>query len=519
MSTDIRSQEDLNKFVAEARTALADVKTESERVGKIETMAKQLSAGLDDLKRAQAEQSVYVPHGSDSDVVRQYAAPSASREQIKGGVVDLRSETKGQLTETRRWAGGEAGVVRMLGGMEDGFYEYGLLDDPAPKNEWQAELQEKTNAAGMVRALRGKHGAEHPQFRAMQRGIVRHLQRGPAAIAKMFAANTGEGGDWIVTLPLSTLERTAEIPRIIESQFQDLPITAKSVQLPFLTSGVQAFQHGVPTSGDLNPAQYAKSVPTTDYRTLTAPTLAVNIPIENDAIEDVTIFDVLPLLQQLGGEAMVDAREDAYINGDTTASHQDTGLASWSPNSRWPILGAPNDHRRSMMGLRARAVDVSNAEDQSGTQTVAGYMAKKATLTSPHGVLDTFWITSPAHYLAKIIVDTNVLTVDKFGPNATVHTGQVASIGGSPLFLSQFMTEDLNASGVFDNSVTTYTGLLLVSRSRFRNARRRSMRVAVEVVEREGVTYIVLSERAGLVTIDPATTVKNVWYGYKLAKT
>lgn len=513
----------LNKALADMKAAIEGTKTETEKIGLIARLVPELQTRLDAIQTAHVESQAHVPNGTDADVTRQFWNPGVNRENIKScadsGVVDLRDSRPVALTEKNRYVGNDAGVVRMLGGIENGYWEDGLLDDPKPTSEWQAVLQSKVNDAGMVRSLRGRHGAESTQFKAMQRGIIAHLRRGPASIAKMFSANATEGGDWIVTLPLSTLERLVEIPRILEGQFQDIQISTKSMQLPFLTRGVQPFQHGTPTAGDTNPAQYPKSVPATDYRTLTAPTFAVSIPIENDAIEDVVILDSLSILQQLAGEALVDGREDAYINGDTAASHFHTAIATWTSGGRWGITGSPVDHRKSMIGLIARADDVSATTDGSAAQTIADNIAAKAQLTTPHGVTDLFYLTSPAHYLAKIVTDTNVLTVDKFGPNATIHTGQVASIGGSPLFLSQFMSEELNASGVYDGVTSTYTGMLIVAKNRFRNIHRRSLRVAVEVVEREGVTYIVLTERRGLGTIDPAASVKNVFYRYKLAKT
>lgn len=516
------TQDEMNKFISDAKKTMLEAQTQGERLKALDVLTAQLSSGMDAMKAAQAESATYVPHGTDADVARAYMVPAANREDVIGGVSDLRkSGTEIRpISESTRWAGSDAGVVRMLGGIEDGTFEYGLLDDPKPKSEWQYDLQEKASKLGLVRAFAKAKGDEatNPVVRSLRRGLIKHLRRGPAQLAKMFAGNSGEGGEWIQTLPLTMIERTTEIPRIIESQLTDMPLSANTVKLPFLVAGAQAFVHGKPIAADLNAAMLPKSVPSTTERTLTAPTLAVNIPVELDAIEDMTVTDGLGILMQLCGEALVDAREDCDFNGDTTAPHGDTALAAWSPASRWPVLGSPADHRTAYMGWRQSAFDRSADVDQSGTQTIAGYIAAKVNMTSPHGVTDVFYATSPEHYLAKVITDANVLTVDKFGLGATIHTGQVASIGGSPLFLSQFVTADMNASGVFDNITTTFTSMLIVARRRWMMARRRALRVNVEIVYREGVAYLVASERAGMITIDGSTT-KNVVYLRKLAKT
>jgi hypothetical protein len=167
-------------------------------------------------------------------------------------------------------------------------------------------------------------------------------------------------------------------------------------------------------------------------------------------------------------EALRDGTEDCLINGDTATSHGDTGLAAWNPRSRWNILGSSNDHRKAWIGWRQRAFDVdanvsTAATDQNATQTVAGYIAALSGLTVPHAFGDIVYITSPEHYLVKILTDTNVLTVDKYGPAATVLTGEVARIGGHPLILSEFVDKQYNTSGIYDDSTKTKTGLLIVN--------------------------------------------------------
>lgn len=511
-----KTHEEQHQWIAEVKTAIGESKTQAERLAKIETLAPQLQAGIDAIRVSQAEAAKHVPSGTDADVVRAYYRPDASGRR---GIADIR--TKGARMEDggNHAVGSGGGVVQMLGRTVGVQYRHGLLDDPRPRSEWQVELQRMVTDLSMATAmLQRPNGPANPALAESRREIVEHLRAGPAPIAKVYEDNTGEGGEWIVTLPMAMLERTVELPRVIESQIMDLPITGRSVTIPFMTSGAQPYLHGVRAAGDLNPGQLPKSVPTTSDRTLTAPTLAVSIPLENDAIEDsaAMVGDVLGLMQQLVAEAIIDGREDCMINGDTNATHQDA-IASWSPNARWTGLSPSADHRKGFMGFRGRAFDVSAATSYTGSQTVAAYMAGRALLTAPHGVNDLFWITSASHYLAKLVNDSNVLTVDKFGPNATVKTGQLGAIAGSPLFLSDFLTDDLNASGLYDGATTTKTGLLLVAKNRFRIARRRSMRIAVERVERDGITYVVATERAGMVTLDSAS-VKNCYFFFNLDK-
>ncbi len=410
----------------------------------------------------------------------------------------------------RRWVGGDAGAVRLFGGVEHGYWEDGLLDATKPKSEWQHELQKRVENVAWVKAISGR---VHPKMWA---GVVSHLRRGPPTIAKVFADNVGEGGEFIVSTPMAELERTAELARSLESLVADLPMSASTITNPFLTTGAQPFLHGIPATGDMNPADLPKSMLVSGERNLTAKTLTVSIPADRDAIED-SIIDFVDLGRQLVAEALRDGTEDAMINGDTTVPHGDTAFASWNPRSRWQVLGSSLDHRRAWIGWRHRAIDTSAHHDYTGSQTVVGALGAIGRLTVPHSFGDVVYITSPEYYLAKILTDTNLLTYDKYGDLATLVTGEVGKIGGRRIVLSEFMTADLAASGLYTGTGAK-TGMVVPNLSRFRMGRRRALRIEVETVVRNHTTYIVASERKALHTFD-GSSVKNVAYLYNLDST
>jgi HK97 family phage major capsid protein len=477
--------------------------------GKIEGFEQALTDLKTDLKAVKQAQDAAnrAPVGEQVDVHRGYCVAEANRGQVRGGVADLRKAEKVSASRSR-WVGSGGGVVRMLGGIERGRWAPGLLDDPAPKSDWQREAQQRAEEIAWVKAFKGEASSD------LWQGFAEHMKAGPPMVAKVFADNTGEGGEFIVTIPMTMLERTAELERQIESLIQTIDVPSSSVTMPFLTTGVQPFLHGVPVAGDNNPGQLPKSVPTTAERTLSVKTLAVNVPVDREAAED-SIIAAIPLMQRLAGEGLRDGSEDCLINGDTAATHGDTAFATWNPRSRWQVLGSSADHRRAWIGFRQRAWDVdatvtTAAQDYNTTQTIADYIAALASLTSPHGLGDVVYITSPEHYLRKIITDTNVLTVDKYGDKATVLTGEVARIGNHPLVLSEFVTSDLATTGLYTGSGAT-TGMLIVNLARFVMARRRAMRIEVETVIRENTVHIVASERKTLHTFDGASTANVRW--------
>lgn len=476
------------------------------KLGNYDKALADLSAGLKAVQQENEALKLRDSHNAadPTPVERAYsvATPAGSVASLKNGDV---------VDESHRYVGGTGGVVRLLGGMESGHYRHGIFDDPNPKDDWQKEAQERAQNIRWVKAF-GKRPSK-----AMIEGLNAHMRKGPGMVAKVFADNNGEGGEFIVTIPMTKLEEQEVLERRIEGQVPSLNVTGSNAfTLPFLTTGVQPFLHGVPTTADLNPATLRKTVPVTDSRSISIKTLTVNVPVDRDAEED-SIVAAAPLMTRLVAEALRDGTEDALINGDTAGTHGDTAFLTWNPRSRWQVLGTDaNDHRRMCIGWRQRAYDVDGtvstaATDYNATQTVADYIGALAGLTTPHGFgQKVLYITSPEHYLKKILIDTNVLTVDKYGPSATVLTGEVGKIGGRALVLSDFVTADLATTGLYTGSGAT-TGLLIVNMDRFIMARRRAMRIEVETVVREHTVYVVASERKTMASFDDNTVANCRW--------
>jgi hypothetical protein len=115
-------------------------------------------------------------------------------------------------------------------------------------------------------------------------------------------------------------------------------------------------------------------------------------------------------------QAFVDAEEKAILDGDTDGTHQDTDTNS---------AGA-TDAAWAWDGLRKRALAERSASGDHGS-TVANLLASGP--MGKWGVNPPTWRSSSAmsSYYA-LLTDTNVLTVDKFGPNATILNGQLGSV-------------------------------------------------------------------------------------------
>lgn len=422
----------------------------------------------------------------------------------------------GPETELRAFVR-EDGKLRAIGEPtpDQGWCE-GLLDSK-PVCRWQEELQEAVETRNLVRAIKGRRLAPHQQGAVSQKSdarIAKILARAPDSIRRAFGDIATAGAEWYPDVMLPVLERELTLARRMAGLFQEMPMSAKNVLLPFLTTGFRPYLKAA-VGGD-DPSQYPSSSMVTAQRAVDAVGFAVRSQLDEEATED-SLIDSMPLIRQELLVALVDGEEDCLLNGDTTATHQDT-IASWDIRSRWGTsgLGAASDHRRAWIGLRPRATDVSNTADGSSVETTAGIITARGSLASPHGATGSLVIvTSPEWYLLKMIGLAEVLTVDKFGPNATIYSGQLASFLGMPVIMTEFMGADMNASGVYDNVTKTKTGFLIFNKDRFKIGRRRGSSVEIDKDITRGIYNLVGTVREVFFTMDSSTK-KNVRYNYNL---
>lgn len=351
----------------------------------------------------------------------------------------------------------------------------------------------------------------------LQREIKADRNRESAFIAKIFNDTANVGAEFIPDVTMPILWETLVAERRIEALFGTMNMSNKTEIYPFRTTGLRPYIKGANTSDSYG--SYTASTPATDSRTFTATGLAVRAIVDEDASED-SIIASEALFRQMLAEALTDATEDAILNGDSNATHQDTGIAAWNIRSRWGStgLGTSADHRFAWLGLRADAIDNSNTADKSAAQTFAGIQSLRTLLASPQGLGgDCVIITSPEWFIAKLSQLAEVVTLEKYGSQATILTGEASKIGGMPVILSEFMDCNLNASGIFDNSTLDYTGALVLNRKRWVMGVRRGVMIESQKEINSGVWNYVATVRKVFKKVD-SSTAKSVAYGYKLSK-
>jgi HK97 family phage major capsid protein len=390
----------------------------------------------------------------------------------------------------------------------------GLLDAETPANEWHSKLIEINTQRNMARLLM-REGFTPKLDAKLQKHINQAPRNIKAAIEKAAYDAAGVGGDWVPDQFSAQLYEAYTTPRTVRSLFAETPMDRNVLLVPRLDRGGRPYLKGQVTSD--NPANYTASTIATSQKQISAQGLATRYVIDDALAEDSAIA-LIPTLQRQIAEDLASAVEDAIINGDTAATHQDD-IANWNIRERWGSsgLGGSADHRRAWIGLRAAAFDRSSTEDASSFD-----FAKILTILSKLGELsssDKVIIASPECIVANFLGLTQVLTLDKFGPAATILPGggQIANIAGMPIVMSRFMGDDLNASGLYDNVTKTKTGMLLVARDSWQMFGRRGVVVEQDKDITAGAINLVATERVTFNTLDADST-KNVAYGFNMSK-
>jgi HK97 family phage major capsid protein len=322
---------------------------------------------------------------------------------------------------------------------------------------------------------------------------------------KAFGSTVSGGGDeWVPTLTSNSYIEEYLLDRVLEQRFKTVNMPSNPYEQPVIAGGTKARKA---TEGS---AMTAANF-TTAKLTLSAVKLAQYSEIPEELNED-SAPDILAAARADVIMAQKNAVESAIINGDDDGTHIDSDTQA---------LGA-DVAEKIWKGLRRQAIansanggtsDFSNAiADETKLRVMRTKMGKFGV-----NVKELAWIVGPSVYNQFMTIDS-VKTLDVFGPQATVLTGVVANYQGIPIVISEFMREDLNATGVYDGVTMTRGGVLLVNLTRWFLGNRRPIQVKLVMDLPYQDRWLLASyRRVAYKGFDQTATEKSVVYGYNVA--
>lgn len=339
---------------------------------------------------------------------------------------------------------------------------------PAELKQLVRSLKEDLDISRLIQQRFNGENLDRGDHFAHVKGVLDGNYYGREVLApKLKAFGTGVSGggaEWVPTLVSSQYIEEFELDRQVVDQFRSINMPSSPFDVPVQSDVTVARRQ--PESCDP-----ADNIPANNFGTgkitLEAEKLVEHMCLPTELDED-SAPGILALARQEVVEAQARAWESAILNGDDSGTHMDSDVTGTT------------DARTSWKGLRKLALD------NAATQGFGASAVDLANLRSMREQMGKFgvsernlvWIVSSKGY-NQFLSLPEVTTVEKYGPMATILRGALAALDGIPIIISEYVRDDLNASGVYDGATTTQSSVLLVNRSRFMFGVRRPIRVRV----------------------------------------
>lgn len=309
------------------------------------------------------------------------------------------------------------------------------------------------------------------------------------------------------------------------AEFMNTSLSSTLLERMYLESLLAAALTGSEVMMPTNPFNFPLSTTRPTFRLATegnAPTasqggtagLALNakkltgiVDYSYEADED-SIIAILPWTLKQLGEAAADALEDAIINGDTAATHQDSDSHA---------LGAT--HSGKMFdGMRKLVLAQSALKASLATGGIS---------TANIGVLKKMlgrWGLKPKDLLIvcgvagynDIVLLSETLTAEKIGNPALarINTGMAPNLLGIDIVPSARMREDLNASGVYDGTTTTKGSIMIVYKPAWIQGVKRGFTVETDSDKKAQTRSVIASFRRDFRPIESLANTRAAVLGY-----
>jgi HK97 family phage major capsid protein len=263
---------------------------------------------------------------------------------------------------------------------------------------------------------------------------------------------------------------------MIEQMHRHIAMPTQPFEVPLQLARLTSYLASEQTASTGQTAVTKSSVAgITGKLTLTAIDLAVEVLCSKHVEED-SIVAILPFLRPEVIKTLARGVEEACINGDTTATHQDSDTHA----------NGATDRRKAWLGFRKLAmansysVDFGAAGNGWDFETLMKVRAKHG----KYGIVpsDLYWLASLQLFFKLLSLKDSagnplVTTIDKAGPRATVVTGVLGFLGGSEIAVSEFCRDDLNANGVYQTSDGGKSAIISVFKPGFVFGDRRDGRI------------------------------------------
>ena len=314
-------------------------------------------------------------------------------------------------------------------------------------------------------------------MRSMQRAAA--SQMGPDSVrewdarlkAAMDSVTAGKGDELVPTGMSYRLWEDVHQETKVAGLFNRIDMPTNPFDIPLQLGDVNWYP------GTENTA-VAESTPKTAKQTLTAYELVAEVPWSLTLEED-AVFAVLPEVRRTLVRNAAEVIDDVLLNADMTATNNinadSTTITTSTAGMAQYLIGF-----NGLLHLPL-VENTGQSKGVAGEITAAGYLDLLKKL-GKYGVnaRETVFITDVATFVSSLGISA-VETVDKLGPQATILTGQLATVYGHPLIVSgQMKLADADGKVTDGGNDTDRGRVLCVNTSQWRVGFRRHLMIDTE---------------------------------------
>lgn len=289
----------------------------------------------------------------------------------------------------------------------------------------------------------------------------------------MDTSTSAEGSQWIPTGFSSNLHELVELELKVSPLFAEFAMPTNPFTWPTFITATEGTKVTETTTVATARADSTEQTPGTGNVTFTAVKIRIRIQVSAEITEDSAVA-VMPFVMKEAARGIARAEDQGIVNGQLTADI-DTGYSTLDATSPKKLF---NGLRYRISTMTSATVDLASF-NEDGLRNIRACMTRGG----PYGVYpdDLAYLCSAKGYLKHFLKDLDeVLTVDKYGPNAVVLKGELAKFDGIPVIPSQHVQDDLNATGIYDGTTTDKTQVILVYRPGFLKGIRRGVELETE---------------------------------------
>lgn len=442
LATDVKNAVDLTGGDVDLETVISNMVTQ-----KGDTIFKSYLEALvtGTIKRQTERQNMARQAIADARKSAQQAAPAApltggATYQNNGGSTGHSVQVKSTFDD---WTAEDMSFFASVNGATNGRFGKGMIDQ-----KFYRELADKGEKA----ITSGKLSADNEAIKG-----IRHIK----ADELDYTTHIGYGAEWVPELWASNIWLRARNENVVAPKFSmiDMPSDPHRMAVEGTDPTVYYVQQTTDESQlDISNSPIPSSKFGTNYVQFSSKKLANRVMISAEMDED-GIRQTVPRLRAQGQQSMIDGIDHVLINGDTSTSGN-INLDGGTPtgNERW--LAFNGLLQRPLSGNPANAIDHSGA-----VLTLSAIRTTRFTLPQIYGEkIKDLAIFADYPTYAQIVDLPQFQTLEQYGPQAVILTGEVGRLDGIPVYVSGEMNPaDSDGKITSGGNVATRGRLLVVS--------------------------------------------------------